>query len=154
MAKRPARRIKLTISEKDQRKTLQDLDGEDWGEPNFPSHLVTECHRLHRTPLCDFRTEDLRIMIGQQLCLPYLVPLAIEQLQADPLTAGAFYPGDLLQSVLRIGPAFWKDYPAWRQQVEAILQHVSQLPSELVDSATAFTQRVGRLDAKTHSSHT
>ncbi len=44
-------------------KTLQELDGEDWGEPNYASHLVIECHRLHCTPLCELRTEDLRPML-------------------------------------------------------------------------------------------
>lgn len=36
-------------------KTLQELEGLDWGEPNYGSHLVTEAHRLWRIPLKQFR---------------------------------------------------------------------------------------------------
>jgi len=68
----------------DRSKTLQQLDGTDWGEPTFDSHLVQECHRLHRVPLRDFTVEDLRITIGQDIGLEYLVPLALERLHADP----------------------------------------------------------------------
>jgi hypothetical protein len=32
-------------------RTLQDLEGVDWGEPTYNSHLVVECHRLRRVPL-------------------------------------------------------------------------------------------------------
>ena len=64
----------------DRSKSLQQLDGEDWGEPTFDSHLVTECHRLHRVLLRDFTVEDLRITIGQQIGLDYLIPLALERL--------------------------------------------------------------------------
>jgi contact-dependent growth inhibition (CDI) system CdiI-like immunity protein len=95
VARHQSSRVKLVVPEKDRRKTLQDLDGQDWGEPTFPSHVVTECHRLHKTQLSDFRVEDLRLMIGQQFCLPYLLPLAIEHLQRAPLVQGDFYPGDL-----------------------------------------------------------
>ena len=103
--------VKRAISEKDKRKTLQDLDGEHWGEVTFPSHVVTECHRLHQTPLCDFRVEDLRLMIGQQISTSYLLPLAIEYLRINALAAGDFFPVDLLLSVLRIDPAFWHQHP-------------------------------------------
>lgn len=48
----------------DRERLLQELQGVDWGEPDYPSHLVITCHRLHRTPLRDFEVVDLRMMIG------------------------------------------------------------------------------------------
>ena len=63
----------------DRNESLQQLEGEDWGEPNFDSHLVAECHRLRRIPLRDFSVEDLRIMIGQDIGLEHLAPLALER---------------------------------------------------------------------------
>src|SRR5262245_24749022 len=91
----------------DRRKSLQDLERDDWGEPNFDSHLVRTCHRLRRVPLEDFTTEDLRIMIGQQIGLLFLIPLALEKLDDDPLAEGNFYPGDLLKAVLDVPDSFW-----------------------------------------------
>src|SRR5262245_2989891 len=104
----------------DRRKSLQQLDGQDWGEPNFPTHLVRECHRLRRVALRDFTPENLRIMIGQNIGLPYLVPLALELLRLDPFTEGDFYKGDLLQSVLRVEASFWQRRPDLRKETAEV----------------------------------
>ena len=61
-------------------KSLQQLDGQDWGEPAFDSRLVVECHRLRRVPLRDFTVENLRITIGQSIGLEHLVTLVLERL--------------------------------------------------------------------------
>ena len=106
----------------DRSKSLQQLEGEDWGEPTYHSHLVKECHRLHRVPLCDFTVEDMRIMIGQDIGLEYLVPLALERLQAEPYAEGDFYPGDLLVNVLGADVGFWRRRPELRQQLVAIAE--------------------------------
>jgi hypothetical protein len=123
----------------DRNKSLQHLDGEDWGEPTFGSHLVTECHRLHRVPLRDFTVEDLRIMIGQHFSLPYLIPLALEQLRLDPLAEGACYRGDLLASVLEAGSSFWREYPDLREETAKIAETAfSLLPTlDEIDRKTA-----------------
>ncbi len=105
----------------DHNKTLQDLEGEEWGEPDFHSSVVTNVHRLRRIPLKDFSVEDLRLMVAQQQSLAYLIPLSIEQLANDPLSEGDSYPGDLLCAVLRVPDTFWQQYRMWRQQVRTII---------------------------------
>ena len=105
----------------DRNKTLQDLEGEGWGEPDFHSSVVTNVHRLRRIPLKEFSVEDLRLMVAQQQSLVYLIPLAIEQLGNDPLSEGDYYPGDLLCAVLRIPDTFRQQYPTWRRQLPIII---------------------------------
>ena len=114
----------------DRGKSLQQLEGKDWGEPTYDSHLVTECHRLRRVPLREFTAENLRIMIGQQIGLPYLVPLALELLHDDPFAAGDFYEGDLLAAVLRADSRFWIASPDLRAETARVAQQaLSLLPS-------------------------
>ena len=122
----------------DRTKSLQQLEGRDWGEPTYDSHLVTECHRLRRVPLQEFTAENLRIMIGQQIGLPYLVPLALELLRIDPFTAGDHYEGDLLASLLRADSRFWMASPKLRVEVDQIFQRaLASLPSlDDIDRAT------------------
>ena len=110
----------------DRSKSLQQLDGQDWGKPTYDSRLVTECHRLRRVPLCQFTVEDLRIMIGQHISLEYLMPLALEHLRSDPLAEGDHYSGDLLSAVLRAGRDVWQQHPDWRDEVAGIAQRTSR----------------------------
>lgn len=111
----------------DLRKSIQDLEQDDWGEPTYASHLVTTCHRLRRKPLIAFTAEDLRIMIGQRMALQFLVPLALDVLEEDPLAAGDFYAGDLLEAMLKIDKAFWSPYPAARERIRGIAGRVKEL---------------------------
>jgi len=96
----------LPPSERD--KSLQELEQSDWGEPTYDS------------PLREFTVEDLRIMIGQNVGLPHLVPVALGRLRKDPLAEGDFYPGDLLKSMLTADPTFWREHPQWRDELKEI----------------------------------
>jgi hypothetical protein len=101
-------------------KSLQELEQSDWGEATYDSHLITTIHRLRRVPLRKFTVEDLRIMIGQSIGLPHLVPVALEHLRKDPLAEGDFYPGDLLKSMLTADSTFWREHTEWREEVREI----------------------------------
>jgi hypothetical protein len=50
------------------------LIGQDRGEATFPYFLVRTCHALRQKPLREFTVEDLRIILGQNFSLEYLVP--------------------------------------------------------------------------------
>jgi hypothetical protein len=61
-------------------------------------------------------------MIGQDIGLEYLIPLALERLRADPYAEGDCYPGDLLVNVLGSDAGFWRRRPELRQQLVAIAE--------------------------------
>ncbi len=107
-------------------KTLEQLDGQEWGEPAFGSNTVVNCHRLRRVPLKDFSVEDLRVVIGQNLSLTYLVPLALAHLELDPMVSGDLYDGDLLESVRRIPSAFWEQNPGLDKRWQSVLNAVAE----------------------------
>jgi hypothetical protein len=120
----------------DRSKSLQQLEGKDWGEPTFDSHLVTECHRLHRIPLRDFTIEDLRITVGQDIGLEYLVPLALERLQENPFAEGAYYPCDLLVNVLGSDAKYWQSHPDHCKQLVAIAERAIETFPTVPDIAS------------------
>lgn len=95
------------MSDIDQSKTLEEIEGVFWEEPQINTSLVLRCHRLRKTPLKDFSVNDLRVMIGQQLSLEYLVPIAFCILALNPFVEGK-YQGDLLSTVLQIPQSFWE----------------------------------------------
>ena len=86
----------------DRSKSLEELTAIKATEPSFYSHLVVTCHQLWRKPLNEFSIEDLRIMIGQQMGLEFLVPQALEILGREPLAEGELYRGDLLSAVTKM----------------------------------------------------
>ncbi len=90
-------------------KTLENLEKDNWGSiPDNESYLVTTIHKLRKKPLIEYTIEDLRIMIGQNLGLSYLIPIALEELEKDILAEGDFYEGDLLHNVLESDTNYWK----------------------------------------------
>jgi contact-dependent growth inhibition (CDI) system CdiI-like immunity protein len=109
----------------DLNRSLQELEGIDWGEPSYESSLVITCHRLHKTPLKDFKVEDLRRMIGQQISLTYLAPLALRELCKCPYADGDLYEGALLNAVLGIEAAFWSQRPDLATELITLINGLS-----------------------------
>jgi hypothetical protein len=114
----------------DRGKSLQQLENADWGEPTYDSHLVRTVHRLRRKPLNEFTVEDLRIVILQEIGLPFLIPLAVEQLERNPLVDGDYYEGDLLNAVLHIGEPFWTNHPdLFRRTCDVVMRVKNMIPT-------------------------
>jgi hypothetical protein len=111
-------------------KTLEQLDDNVLSEPDYDSALVLNCHRLRRVPLNEFTVEDLRLMIGQDLSLEYLMPIAIGHLEKNPFVAGDYYPGDLLKNTLGVRTDFWEQHPELSRRMQAIAESAAlELPS-------------------------
>jgi hypothetical protein len=89
--------------------TLEVLEKDIWPEVNMDdeSHLTSTCRFLRKKPLLELSIEELRIMIGQNIGLEYLIPIALEELKKDILAEGDFYEGDLLTAVLNADPEYW-----------------------------------------------
>ncbi|HEY7686125.1 MAG TPA: contact-dependent growth inhibition system immunity protein [Gemmatimonadales bacterium] len=107
-------------------KTLLELEGEKASVSIVDSYLVKTVRRLRELPIRDYRVEDLRLMIGQGLGLPYLVPIALEVLEANPFAKGDYYPGDLLKMVASVPLAFWSDHPSYRRRAAHIVRRALQ----------------------------
>ncbi|MEV8096407.1 contact-dependent growth inhibition system immunity protein [Kitasatospora sp. NPDC085879] len=111
---------------------LDELEGA-WPDPApGATRLVTTAHALRRVPLRDLGAGGLRLLIGQGVGLPHLVPLALDLLERDPAAEGGLFPGDLLDAVARRGPELRSDHP--------------ELAERLVAVVAAATDQVGRAE--------
>jgi hypothetical protein len=113
----------------DRAKSLQELDGDAWGESTLDSHLVATCHRLRRKPIKEFTVEDLRIMVGQSIGLEFLVPIAIEIeiLEINLFAEGDLYPGDLLEALISGSPPqFWSEHSDLARRLDAVLRRAME----------------------------
>lgn len=97
--------------------------------PDNASGLIRNIYNLKDKKLNDYEVEDLRILIGQEIILPYLIPMAIDVLQENILAEGNFYEGDLLLAVLMTRAQYWKEH-----KNEAItLVNLCQINKALID---------------------
>jgi len=103
-------------------KTLENLEKDIWGDIPNKTNLIERCYLLRKKRLMDFVTEDLRIMIGQNIGLKFLVPLAIETLSVNILAEGDFYPGDLLQAVLASDKYYWNEAHTEKNALKQIVE--------------------------------
>lgn len=122
----------------DTNKSLSELLGPLTKDSTDSSALVTTCLALYEKPLKDFTAEDLRVMIGQEIGLEFLVPLAIEVLEENPFVAGDYYPGDLLSMVMKVEPGFWKTHPDLYWRVSEIVGGLPQLMRDLTVAIQGF----------------
>ncbi|MEH0984684.1 contact-dependent growth inhibition system immunity protein [Micromonospora sp. CPCC 205556] len=102
--------------------TIEQLEREVWPDPGpDATFLVSRCAELRRKPLAEFTVEDLRIMLGQEIGVPALLPRAVQVLLRDPLAEGDHHPGDLLLNVLRLPDSAWSNLRAERQRLASVL---------------------------------
>lgn len=106
---------------KDRSQTLTQLERNDWGPPTYDSHLVTTIHALRYKPIDQFTVEDLRITLGQKMSVQFLLPLALERLELDPLVSGDFFEGDLLRNVVNCEDKWPRDAETL-ERIRAILR--------------------------------
>lgn len=78
--------------------SLEQIEGAVWPMPCCASYIETTCAALRKKPIGQFTTEDLRIMIAQDIGVEVLKPLVLEVLRDDPMAEGDYYPGDLLDA--------------------------------------------------------
>ena len=100
--------------------TLEQIERDFWPDGEYPTGLVKRCHELRKVPLNRLTVGDLRLLIGQSIGLQYLVPLALEFLEEDPLVEGDYFPGDLLKNVLAVKAAYWQEHLEQRLAIDRI----------------------------------
>ena len=125
----------------DRAKTLEQLEGSVWPHDNFGSHVVQESQRLRKVSIGELSVEGLRLLIGQKIGLPFLVPIALEHVENNPFVESAFYRGDLLTSLLAVPEAFWAEYPELNNRVVELAVHVHQVHELLVSELLPALQR-------------
>jgi len=107
--------------------TLEQLENDVWGEPEYKSNLVITCHQLRKKPLVNFEVEDLRIMISQNIGLNFLIPLALDELSSNILAEGDYYEGDLLTTVLGVNNEYWQGKKDQLDSLRALFHANSEL---------------------------
>src|SRR5215510_933494 len=90
-------------------KSIEELENDFWDEPEFNSSLVINCHAYRKIPLNQIKPEQIRLLMGQDIGIKHLLPLALKILEDNPHFECAFFPGDLLLEVSGIKAFYWNN---------------------------------------------
>lgn len=77
-------------------------------------------------------------MIGQEIGLYFLIPLAIETLTDNLFAEGDMYEGDLLKNVLDVDTKFWDDNKNYWQQLNDLIKDRRQEIKEMKFDISKF----------------
>ena len=124
-------------------RSIEQLENDYWKNVDFPSSLVEKCFAYRKIPVSELSMEQLRLLVGQQIGLPYTIPKAMTVLQADILAEGDYYPGDLLNSLLDLSQADWNHSPNEKTKlIELVRQNISTIEAtksrELIRKVKAY----------------
>ncbi|WP_158841253.1 contact-dependent growth inhibition system immunity protein [Saccharothrix deserti] len=112
--------------------SLEQVENDRWGPaPKDATRLIATVHALRRKPLRALTPEDLRLLVGQQVGLPVLIPRTLALLEREPMLEGDFYAGDVLVSVLRVPASYWRAHPTELALVERILAAGPDVKSDI-----------------------
>ena len=120
-------------------KLLETLEKKDEGTTSVEySSLVNNVLKLRKIPLDQISVENLRLMIGQNVGLRYLIPLSLDILKDDLFAEGDFYPGDLFQNVLKVPNVFWVEHVELWNNLNALIRDRKEEISECNISVQMF----------------
>ncbi|WP_405830590.1 contact-dependent growth inhibition system immunity protein [Streptomyces sp. NBC_00105] len=111
-------------------RTIEELEGQRWPDPPpEATGLVRSVHRLRKRPIGDLTAYELGRLIGQDIALPWTLPLALEILHetAANQSRGGFYDDDLLSAALTRGPDVWVTFPEPATKMREILAVLTDL---------------------------
>jgi hypothetical protein len=103
-------------------KTIEQLEGEQWGEPTYDSYVVKTSHSLRTKPLGTLSDEEIRLALSQDNGVRWVLPLAVTKLRENPMCEGIHYPGDLMAAALRLPKTAWDRFPEVRTELQALAE--------------------------------
>ena len=109
----------------DPNKTLLELKREKFQNPSWDFHRFPTGFSLRKVPLKHLTESDMWMLIRQSIGLDYLISLALDRLEVEPLLKCRHKPGDLLSSVLLADALVWKRNPHYRKRVQTLWKKVS-----------------------------
>src|SRR5437868_6233119 len=109
----------------DRTKTLVQLKREKFRDRTWDFSPFASGYYLRNVPLEKLHAGDLWVLIRQGIGLDYLVVLALERLEVEPLLKCRHGEGDLLSAVLWADALVWKRNPEYRQRVIKVWRGVA-----------------------------
>jgi hypothetical protein len=122
----------------DKNSSLNSLLGWKKDPPPYPTSLVERVNTALELPIKDLTWKQIRMLIGQNFGLEYLMPWAIDALEKRPLYSIEFYEGDLMVACLQVKREYWiNNFDQW-QRLKAVLSNLDSAMKSINDVRERF----------------
>ncbi|MFD6551506.1 contact-dependent growth inhibition system immunity protein [Streptomyces sp. NPDC058398] len=124
----------------DRGRSLEELEGLRWpAPPADTTPMVRNVYELRSRPVASLKPHELARLIGQDVGLPWLLPLAVEILRdtASKQAEGGWFDDDLLYAVITRKPEVWDAAPELAHELKeavAALTDVSRYVRQDIDA--------------------
>ncbi|WP_371623192.1 contact-dependent growth inhibition system immunity protein [Streptomyces sp. NBC_01116] len=125
----------------DETKSLEQLEGIQWpAPPADATGLVKAAHDLRKLPVGRLDAHELSRLIGQDIGVPWLLPLALDLLHrtASDQSLGGFYDDDLLTAALTRKSHVWKSNPRWVTKMKEIITALDDISPHIQEDIQEF----------------
>ncbi|MEV8460389.1 MULTISPECIES: contact-dependent growth inhibition system immunity protein [Streptomyces] len=132
----------------DKEKSVEELEGDRWPDPPPDStNLVLSVHALRRRPIKDLAVEDLCRLIGQDVGLQWLMPVALDLLRetAPQESKTGWYDDDLLTAVLTRKGSLWRSRPEFARHLDGTVRILTDLSPYVQREVQSFRGLVSDL---------
>ncbi|MEH0421099.1 contact-dependent growth inhibition system immunity protein [Streptomyces sp. B21-083] len=127
----------------DRGSSLEELEDVRWpAPPADTTPMVRNVHELRRRPVGALEPHELARLIGQDVGLPWLLPLAVHILRdtAPKQAEGGWFDDDLLYAVVTRKPEVWTAAPQLAHELKetvAVLTDISRYVRQDIDAFLA-----------------
>ena len=97
--------------------SLNEIEGFQENLSGLDSGLIEKCMVARSKKLKDLSVDEIRVLLSQLIGLAYIVPLALNIVEQDPLISSGLYSGDLAVSLFNIDEEFWSNNPEWNNRL-------------------------------------
>jgi len=101
-------------------KSVDELVGYSMRRP-FASGMSEDIAVARRLPIRELSANQLRLLIQNGEAVGYLLPLALDDLERDPLVEALLFRGDLLEAVLR-AEIHWLEHSELKTRVRVVVE--------------------------------
>jgi hypothetical protein len=106
--------------------------------PPYATQMVEQIEIACATPLKDLSVDQVRLLIGQQIGLEFIMPRALYELSKNPLVYASYYQGDLLNACLSVDREFWMQHEGHWYELDTIFKAFRETMKDIENQSLSF----------------
>ena len=122
----------------DDPRSLNELMKLEPSPPPYVTPMVEQIEIAYATPLKNLSVDQVRLLVGQQIGLEFVMPRALYELSKNPLVDASYYQGDLLNACLSVDREFWMEHEGHWYDLNTIFEALRETMKDIEKQSESF----------------